>query len=242
MEMCPYCGEEVPADSAKCWKCGTELGGEGSTKPGSSDELEVPEDEDEAGETAGGERRAEMIPCPHCESPVSKKAVRCRACGRNVRAVKQSHAAAAWRWGTWLLVLGVAVAAVAAVATLSLKRQRASQVRTISGYKFEELEKKLQPLVPTSSERKREIWARDFEGKWVKWSGVVVTVDADTGHVTVAHTKGSKKADGEIEFRDDAREELRALNPDQPIVYSARLADFGKDGMAFSLSEGLIEK
>ena len=239
MEMCPYCGEEVPADSAKCWKCGTELAAGGSEKSGgaASEELAVPEDEDEGG---GGAK--EMIPCPHCESPVSKKATRCRECGRAVREVTANHAATAWRMGTWLIVAGVGLAAAISVGVYSRRRHYAAQVRTITKIEYADLERRLQPLVAGSTERKREVWQRDIEGKFVKWTGTVVTADPDTGHVTVSQTKGGTKADVDVELREDGRDDLRDLKPNQPIGYSARLVDFGKDGMAFTLNEGLLEK
>jgi hypothetical protein len=240
MEMCPYCGEEVPADTAKCWKCGTELS-EGSGKaPG--DDLEVPEEEpDDAG--AAPKKSRKMIPCPHCESPVPANAVRCKECGRPVREGKGSQAGAAWRMGTWLVVVGFGVAVAIAVVVVAYKRRHEGKPRPLIPIAYAELERRMTPLQPsTQGERRRELWTRDFEGKFVKWSGVVIQVHEDTGHVDVAHTKGSKKAEADVELRDDARADLGDLKPDQPIVYSARLVEFGKDGFAFTLSEGLIEK
>ena len=29
MYMCPYCGEDAPIDSGQCWKCGSDLSGDG---------------------------------------------------------------------------------------------------------------------------------------------------------------------------------------------------------------------
>lgn len=244
MEMCPYCGEEVPADSPKCWKCGTELeagSGKGAQGAGGSDELEVPDDEDGGdGEGGGGQ---EKIPCPHCESPVPKKAQRCRECGRMLREVKTNKAAAAWRLGTWLIVGGVGIAIAIGVVVASKKRRLASQDRPIAKIEYADLEKRIQPLSTVQKDRKRELWTRDFEGKFVKWSGTVTEVNTETGHVKVSLTKATpNKADVDVEFREDGRDDLKDLNPNQPIGYSARLADFGKDGVAFTLTDGLIEK
>ena len=240
MEMCPYCGEEVPADSAKCWKCGTELeGGAGKAAGGASDELEVPDDDDGGGEGGGGQ---EKIPCPHCESPVPKKAARCRECGRMVREVSTNKAAAAWRMGTWLVVGGVALAVAIVVFVVAKRRHLAQQDRPITKIEYADLEKRMQPLVTANKERKRELWTRDFEGKFVKWSGTVVKVDADAGHLTISHTKGGQRADVDVEMREDARDDLKDLKENTPVGYSARLVDFGKDGLAFTLSDGLLEK
>jgi hypothetical protein len=104
------------------------------------------------------------------------------------------------------------------------------------------MKRQLNPLAPGQGERKRELWTRDFEGKFVKWEGTLLTVDADSGRVTIAHTKGGKTADVQVDFRDDRKDDLRGLIVDQKIVYSARLVDFGKDGYAFTLSDGLVEQ
>src|SRR5581483_6380364 len=131
MEMCPYCGEEVPADSAKCWKCGTELEGGSGKAPGGGDDLEVPEeDPDDAGGGGAPKKSNKMIPCPHCESPVPEKATRCKECGRPVREIA-TNTGAAWRFGTWLVVLGIGIAVAITVVVVAVKKHRAGQVRTI---------------------------------------------------------------------------------------------------------------
>src|SRR5581483_2190528 len=116
--MCPYCGEEVPQDSSKCWKCGTELSESGAARP-DGDELEVPDDEDDD----DGSGKVELIECPFCGSPAPKKASRCKECGRTIQQVKTNAAAAAlWKWGVWAVVLIVAVSTVTAVVIYSQKR------------------------------------------------------------------------------------------------------------------------
>jgi hypothetical protein len=240
MEMCPYCGEEVPADSAKCWKCGTELSEGASSGKAPGEDLEVPEEDPD--EDGGAPKKSKkMIPCPHCESPVPETAARCKECGRPVREL-QTNTGAAWRFGTWLVVLGIGIAVAITVVVVAVKKHRAGQVRSILAVQYAELEARIKPLTTGQNERKHEVWQRDFQDKFVKWSGVVVQVHKDTGHVDVVHTKGGKKAEVDVEIRDDARAELEDLKPDDPIVYSARLVEFGKDGFAFTLGDGLIEK
>src|SRR4051812_39035041 len=115
--MCPYCGEEVPQDTSKCWKCGTELSGTGAA-PAEGDDLEVPDDDEE-----DDGKPVALVECPFCGEPVNKKALRCRECGRALQKVKSSAATLAlWKWGVWAVVLVVAVSSITAVVIYSQKR------------------------------------------------------------------------------------------------------------------------
>src|SRR5437588_11765093 len=107
MEMCPYCGEEVPDDSSRCWKCGTEIS-ESAAKP-AGDDLEVPDDDDDDDGSESGEPRIEVVECPHCGSTQPKKATRCRECGRMLKAVKTVPGVALWKYGTWAAVALVGI-------------------------------------------------------------------------------------------------------------------------------------
>jgi hypothetical protein len=232
--MCPYCGEEVPADSGRCWKCGTELT-EGAKAEG--DELEVPdEDEDEGGAPSPGNQ---LIDCPHCGAQVAKKMRRCKECGRALQEVKTNKGAVAWRYGVWILVVGVGIAVAGTVVGVSLGRKHAAERSKILNITFGDAVSKLQPGKKMNEERRTEVWTKEFQNKFVKWKdGTVTSVDPDRRHVTFSHsTKG--KADVVVTFDSDVD-----LSEGDKKEYSARLVEFGKDkdSVPFTLDEGQLEK
>src|SRR5271170_5790358 len=164
--MCPYCGEEVPQDSSKCWKCGTELSEGGARAEGG--ELEVPDDE----EDEEGAAPASVIECPFCGSAVSKKWLRCRECGRTLQKVKTNATAVAlWKWGAWASVLVVALSTATVVYMNSRKRAiQDDRLHNQIPATYEGLMQRLQPLNKGyREERRREIWEKDFEKKVVNW-------------------------------------------------------------------------
>jgi hypothetical protein len=240
--MCPYCGEEVPQDSSKCWKCGTELS-EGAAGKGDAEDLDVPdEDEDEDG-TA---KASQIVDCPFCGSPVPKKAMRCRECGRTLQKVKvNTTAVALWKWGAWAAVLTVAVSTTTIVLLSSKKRATGEdRIHNLIPASYETLNNRIQPLNKGfNPERRQEVWERDFLKKFVHWSeGEVEEIDGAV--VKISHTKGSKTPDVIVTFVSD--EEVRGLNLGEKIEYSARLVEFGgKDGKSeysFTLEDGKLEK
>jgi hypothetical protein len=239
--MCPYCGEEVPNDSAKCWKCGTELSEGGAKAPADGDDLEVPDDDDE-----DGGKGPQTIECPHCGSEAPKKAQRCKECGRALREVKTSHGAAAWKLGVWALVLGGGLAITVAVVVYSVRRRGDAERAKVIAVTFENLKDKVKPLQRTNEERRRDVWNREFDRKFVRWTGVVVQRDPDQElRLQISQTKGMKdKTDVIVDFDDDSREALSGLKVGDTIVYSARLVEFGhdKDTVAFRLANGRIEE
>src|SRR5579871_325615 len=230
--MCPYCGEEVPVDSNRCWKCGTDLPEGASRAPG--DELEVPDDDDGppgATASAGGD----LVTCPHCDAPVPKKAQRCRECGRPVREVKGSSGAGAWRLGAWLVVLVLAVGAAFLVVTFSLKSFRKGTTRLPkSDVTWEKLHGQM-TAPGTDETRRKEIWDRLYDSHFVRWSGYVASHDPGSNEVTFSQKKGGKP-ECVVEFEDLS--ELKD-GGDEVVWYSARLVDFqkgaGKEGGVFRL-------
>ncbi len=239
MEMCPYCGEEVPQDSSKCWKCGTELSHDSSAAKGDGEELEVPDDdEEEPG------KPVQLVECPFCGEPVNKKSIRCRECGRALQKVKSNTAAAAlWKWGVWAVVLIVAVSSITAVVIYSQKRALMAERQAKSiAISFDGLNEKVQPLRKAfKEERRQEIWAKEFEKKFVSWEGFLVEFDPTTLKGKIAQAKGNKdKPDVIVTFLKDER--LTGLSVGEKIEYSARLVAYNEDGFAFALGDGMLKK
>src|SRR5690606_35744836 len=99
MEMCPYCGEDVPDDSSACWKCGTEI------QRGEGGAAEV---EQRNQEGRGGPK----VECPHCHAQISARALRCNECGR---VLQRANTRANWvpaAWGAFGFVLLASVVGV----------------------------------------------------------------------------------------------------------------------------------
>jgi predicted nucleic acid-binding Zn ribbon protein/Cu/Ag efflux protein CusF len=239
--MCPYCGEEVPQDSSKCWKCGTELSHDSSAAKGEGDELEVPDDEEE-----DDGKPVSLVECPYCGEPVNKKSIRCRECGRALQKVKSNAAAAAlWKWGVWAVVLIVAVSSITAVVIYSQKRAlMAERSAKAIGASFETLMSRLQPLSKGfKEERRREVWEKDFERRFVHWTdGKFQEFDPSTMKVKVTHGKKDKdKPDVIVTFLKDNNESLSRLQVGDTIEYSARLVGYGEEGFAFTLSDGMLD-
>lgn len=236
MEMCPYCGEEVPQDSSKCWKCGTELA-EGAAKS-EGDDLEVPDDDDEDGATA-------VIECPFCGSPAPKKALRCKECGRTIQKVKTgAQAALLWKWGVWAVVLIVGLSSLTAVILYARHRSASEErARNTIGASYDDLVKRLQPRVKGfKEERRREVWEKDMKGRFVHWTDGFVCETPVGNVVRIRQAAKGGEADVEVTFGQD--QGLSDLKPDEKIEYSARLVDYGRDPNepAFKLDEGTLDK
>ena len=265
MEMCPYCGEEVAANVAKCWKCGTELSEGGASGGSESDELEVPDDDD-AGSKGKSPRGAKgrkgkdddesedaddegddgegkpgpVVDCPFCKAPTPKKSKRCKECGRVVNEVVVGPGASLWKYGVLGLVVVLGLGGAYGVYSVSMKRRRSElRARNSLNVRFEDLLAKMQPFVKVTEKRK-EVWTKDFDKKYVKWTGMV-TETPDGNRVKLSHTKETAKPDCLVEFSDED-EGARGLQVGATVVYSARLTEFGKDGFAFTLDDAKVEK
>lgn len=239
--MCPYCGEEVPVDSNRCWKCGTDLP-EGAGR-GAQDELEVPDDD---GAPGAGPAPGEPLLCPHCGSPVPKNASRCRECGRAVKEVQSAGGGAGWRWGAWVTVLVIGIGAAFLVVSYSLKSLRKEKPRTP---RTEVAQDKLraQMAAPTPEERKREIWNRLFDRHFVKWSGYVVSREGDAT-LLFSQKKGGKEAECKVAFLPDEQLEGLKDGGEDIVWYSARLVAYeaikdktGALTVVLTLEDGKLE-
>jgi hypothetical protein len=253
--MCPYCGEEVPDDSSRCWKCGTELTEGGAPAPtDDEEELEVPADDD--GEPT--EKKVELVNCPFCDSPMPKSALRCRECGRTVRSPEAARGAVAWRLGPWLIFAAVAVIAIAVIATVVTKkmREKEKQHDPPIQIKFVDLDTRITPLRKLSAtidEKRQAIWNDDFKGKFVKWPGQWILKATKIGEeweveLSEKEPKTLGKTDkpsAVVTFlpatnEDEAGRLTRTLKTGERITYTARLVDFGGRA-AFTLDNGTLE-
>jgi hypothetical protein len=235
--MCPYCGEEVPQDSSKCWKCGTELS-EGASRA-EGEELEVPDDDDDEDAPKG----QVVVECPFCGTPVPKKSLRCRECGRMVQRLKSNAAQAAlWKWGVWAAVIVVAIGGAVGVVLYAQKRSLAAErASRMINADFDRLVQRIQPTNKGfKEERRREVWEKEFERRFVHWNdGVVVWFDAEAHTVKIARQKDGKP-DLLVTFMKD--EDLSHLQLNEKIEYSARLIGYGQDDFAFVLTDGMLDR
>lgn len=226
MEMCPYCGEDVPDDSTACWKCGTEIQ-RGAAAAG-GDPGEQIQQRNVEGKTGP------KVECPFCQALVSPRAMRCNECGKPLH---KSGARANWVPAAWAAFGIVLLASVAAVVVSFVKAHRTApdpgRDAPVSR-DFQDLER-IYLKVGGNETRRREIWRAEHEGKYVEWEGVIVRLDAEQRIVQLAPT-GADKAQAIVEMKDD--QDLSELKADKMIRYSARLDDF-RDGQ-FLLSMGVL--
>lgn len=256
--MCPYCGEEVPDDSSRCWKCGTELSEGGSPAASDDDEeLDVPADDDDA-EPTEKKKSVELVNCPFCDSPMPKSALRCRECGRTVRSPEAARGAVAWRLGPWLVFAAVAIVAVGVIATVLQRkmREKENQREPVIEIKYGDLEAKLSPLKKFSAaneEKRAGVWTNDFKGKYVHhWHQYVLkaTKNGDEWEVELSDKETKAMAKGEkpssivtfspAQNEDEAQKLTRSLKVGESITYTARLVDFGGRA-AFTLDNAALE-
>ncbi|MCW8141600.1 MAG: zinc ribbon domain-containing protein [Planctomycetota bacterium] len=227
MNMCPYCGEDVPDDSSACWKCGTEIQrGEGGGGGG-----ETIEQRNVEGKTGGGPK----VECPFCQAQIPARAMRCNECGRPVQRV---NVRANWMpaaWGVFGLVLvgtliGVIVSFVRAHqpapdpgrdTPITIKPHELGRIYLRSG---------------GPEQRRREIWESEHKGKFVAWEGVIVDIDPSARIMGLADDGLGGRATAVVQFKPG--QDLSGLKVEKTIRYSARLEDF-RDGQ-FHLSLGVL--
>lgn len=224
MEMCPYCGEDVPADSTSCWKCGTEIQrGEGGTG-----ELQQRNQE---GKVGGGPR----VECPFCQAQISARALRCNECGR---ALKASGERANWvpaAWGAFgLVVLATVVGLVVSFVRNHEPPPDPGRDKAIT-VKVHELER-IYLKGSANEQRRRDLWRTEHEGRFVEWEGVIVHIDPAARIIGLAEDGLGGRASVLVEFKPG--EELSGLKEEKSIRYSARLEDY-RDGQ-FHLSLGVL--
>ncbi|MBL4849799.1 MAG: zinc ribbon domain-containing protein [Planctomycetes bacterium] len=229
MSMCPYCGEDVPAGSNNCWKCGLELDGD-TDSAAASEGMEI--------ETRGRTAKRPQRDCPHCGEGVSVRAIRCNACGeRLTTGGGRNWIAAAWL-AFVLIVIGTVVGLVynyfanfeAKPDPGRLTPVKISRAQLHQFYKADS---------SGGTKKKRGLWQDRHEKRFVVWSSYVHAIEEDSSISLGDSSRG--KADVRLVLKDLDQIDTRGLKVGKSIKYSARLLDYDKQGV-FSLDLGVVEE
>ncbi len=224
MTLCPYCGEDVPAETPRCWKCGSDLPADG------------------ADPALGEARRSSDHPseCRACQAPLPPGARRCAECDRPVRGAPRGLPTVFAVYGATLLALLVGL--VYALATRREAPARPSSARAIE---YAEL---LRVYADgAANEQAREVWRAAHEGRRVEWREPAVILGVGEGGVLKLGP--AAPADGPaarptvvLALADPGVIDERALAPRQALgcAYQAVL-DRIEDGTVYLASGRLIE-
>jgi hypothetical protein len=227
--MCPYCGEDVPAGSNNCWKCGLELDGDTDGATAS----EGPEIETRARGATRPQRD-----CPHCGEGVSARAIRCNACGERLTSGGgRNWIAAAWM-AFGLIVIGTIVGLLynyfanfeAPPDPGRLTPVKISRAQLLQFYKADS---------SGGEKRKRSHWKERHEKRFIIWSSYVHSIEDDLSLSLGDSSRG--KADVRLILKDLDQIDTRGLKAGKSIKYSARLVDYDAQGV-FSLDLGVVEE
>jgi hypothetical protein len=233
MDDCPYCGEEVPAESVKCWKCGAILK--------DVDEDQMAEFEKEAAIKAGPKHE----PCPHCEAPAPIGCHRCGECGRIINELPKGESQDAFKYGTWLVFGGVGFFVVLIIIIAVLLTAGGDEKRNyvvINGSVLSARYSKTR--LKSNSAKAAAEWKKKYVNRYVKWSGKVISIDGDVVEFAVTG-KGKKagKAEVQVEFLGSADDFVESLKEGKNVFYDAKLKAYNKEGYLFQLVNGkAVEK
>jgi hypothetical protein len=219
--MCPYCGEDVPADSGTCWKCGTELA------KGAGDE----QIEQRGQKEGGGGPKTE---CPFCQATISARALRCNDCGRVVRDGGRTRNWVPAAWAAFGFVLLATVGGVIYSFVLHHKEPEDPGRSTPLSRSFLDLERIYLEKGGTEA-RRRQIWRDEHEKKFVVWEQVVVRVTPEEHRAEFAESGTKGVAQVVVTFKEG--QDLSALKKDKTFRYSARLVDFQGTQLFLDLGE-----
>jgi hypothetical protein len=226
MQMCPYCGEDVPDDSSACWKCGTEIAkGEGGAA--GADHIEQRNVE---GKGSGGPK----IECPFCQAMVSARSLRCNECGKVLQRGSGRANWVPWAWGSFGLVLLASVVGVILSFVKAHKPAVDPGRDSPVGQNFRELER-IYLKGASNEQRRRDLWSAEHQGKFVEWEGVIVDVDPTARIISLAEDGLGSRSQMVVEFKDG--QDLSGLKEEKSIRYSARLEDFREGQFHLSLGE-----
>lgn len=248
--MCPYCGEDVPADSARCWKCGTELssssaGGEASPEGGEEGAAGI---EQRQVDGKGGGKKKPTVPCPHCEAPVSIYALRCNECGRSIgRPGRRIN----WGKASWIAfaVIGVGTLAGLLYAFVMSRSEYVDMARRSSrndtlGDTWLEFEKVfLRKAGKEHEARRRETWERDYLGNFVGWQGVITELKAESGELWLHETGTGEPGKPHVHLHLKRASDVKArdLKLGKSVAYTARLFDYHPEAKLLELDDGVIK-
>lgn len=149
MELCPYCGEDVPPESGQCWKCGGDLT--------AADRPRAPE--------PGGAPLQEHPSCPWCEAPVEPTATRCGTCGRTFQAIQPGVGGVVAAF----VAVACALAGVIAYVLLTRPAPAPEAERPALQVQYDQLERIYRDTADDDPEAAR-VWAERHAGRVVEWT------------------------------------------------------------------------
>lgn len=241
--MCPYCGEDVPADTTRCWKCGTEISPSegGGEDPGGIEERPTPE---------GKTKKKPTQPCPHCEAPVSIYALRCNECGRSIgRPGRRIN----WAKASWVafgvVSVGLLVGLVYAFITSRPENEdrgrfsRRGDPIVVSWIELERIY--FRPTDKAHEERRAERWRNEYKGEFVHWQGVIVRADEATGVLELTDGEANRNPDEpqvRLTLKDPGLVKARGLKRGTSLAYSARLQTYLSEEKMVELDDGTIRE
>jgi hypothetical protein len=228
MDDCPYCGEEVSADTVQCPKCAAILK--------EVDDTEMAEFEKEAEKKT--EKRHE--PCPHCGAPAPKGCHRCNECGRVVNALPDAATHDSFKYGTWLVFGGVGFLVLLILAIAIMLAGSGEEKRQYVVINGPALSARYSAARLKSAGAKAESeWEKKYGNKYVRWSGKVVSIDGSM--VEFAVTGGgmkANKAEVRVEFLGSADEFVETLAKGKTVSYDAKLIAYNEEGYRFIMENG----
>lgn len=229
MEMCPYCGEEVPDESARCWKCGAIL----------------QEIDDETAAEVEAELAAEAPPkleaCPHCGSRQKIGTHRCKECGRVINAFEEGESQDKWKYGSWVAFggVGLIIVMILSIAVLTGEsNQRRVYVPQGSWAAFGQ--RYSEKSIKARARQVAEKWEREHKDRFVVWSGKVVSIDGlDVEFAMSPAAKEANKAEVKVSFSDSAEGYVESLAKGKEVRYDARLVAYDQEGYRLILEDGV---
>ena len=222
--MCPYCGEDVPADSGSCWKCGTAIEGGGYSEG-------TPEIEGGAAESAP------TIECPHCEAEVNARALRCNKCGQALKEVAQRRDWGGAAMGAFLLVGALIVGGVAYSLITREPPPDPARAQPL-GLTFAQLSR-IYLDVPGGEQRKQDTWARDHQHRYVEWEHFVLELDEASGVVQLGQSATAEAPCVTLTLERPSVIQEHGLRAGKTFKYSGRLEAFDLGAKKLVLGRGL---
>lgn len=229
MEMCPYCGEEVPDESARCWKCGAIL----------------QEIDDETAAEVEAELAAEAPPkmdnCPHCGARQKLGIHRCKECGRVVNAFEEGESQDKWKYGSWVAFGGVGLIIVL-ILTIAVLTGESKQRRVyVPQGSWAAMSQRYSALsLKARGAKVAEKWKQEHQDRFVVWKGQVVSIDGNEVEVAMSpQARKDGKAEVKVSFSDSAEAYVASLAKGKEVRYDARLVAYNQDGYVLILEDAI---
>ena len=226
--MCAYCGEDVPAGSANCWKCGLELDGD-TGAAAASEGMEL--------EQRPKEARRPQRDCPHCGESVALRAIRCNACGEQLSAGGRRNWVSA-AWGAFVLVLLATVGGLVYSYVANLEPPPDPGRATPLKVSRAQLSQLYKSKSKAGEAKKRALWAERHKDRFVVWESYLLRVEEDYSLSLGDSSRG--EPDVHVILKDSDQIQARGLKVGKWIRYSARLIDYDAEGL-ITLDLGVVE-